>query len=93
MGNIFSRRDNRELIVPVAIGSAAAGTLAYLFLTETGSNLRHKVTGRFKSWFSKAEMPPHKTPEYHQEKHIPPKTDKEELKHHAPIPENPDITS
>jgi hypothetical protein len=93
MGNIFSRHSHRELIVPVAIGSAAAGTLAYLFFTENGSNLRHKVTDRFRSWFSKAEEQPQETPEYLKPKHVRRKTDKEELLHHAPIPENPDITS
>ncbi len=92
MGNIFSRRNNRELIAPVAIGSAAAGTLAYLFFTENGTNFRHRVADRFRSWFSKPVEQPQPTPEYLKPKRVPKKTDKDELLHQAPIQENPGIT-
>lgn len=92
MGNIFSRRSNSELIVPVAIGSAAAGTLAYLFFTENGANLRHRVADRFRSWFSKPEEQPQQAPEYLKPKRVPKKTDKDELLHQEPIQENPGIS-
>jgi hypothetical protein len=91
MGNVFSRRSNSELIVPVAIGSAAAGTLAYLFFTENGTSLRHRVVDRFRSWFSKPEEQPKETPEYLKPKRIRKKTDKDELVHHEPIQGNPGI--
>ncbi|MFC0514260.1 hypothetical protein ACFFGT_08620 [Mucilaginibacter angelicae] len=47
MKNLFKKEDNTRLIVAVAAGAVLAGTLAYLFLTESGGeviqSIKHKL--------------------------------------------------
>lgn len=47
MKNIFKKEDNTGLIVAAVAGALVAGTLAYLFLTESGSEViksaKHKI--------------------------------------------------
>ena len=93
MKNIFDKRGNGVLVTSVTIGSVAAGTLAYLFLTEGGTNLRRRISDRFRNLFSKQEAQVIEVPGYLKKKSRAPKTDREELLHREPIQEHPDITS
>ncbi|QEM10772.1 hypothetical protein [Mucilaginibacter rubeus] len=47
MKNPFKKEDNTGLIVAIAAGALVAGTLAYLFLTESGGevvrSIKHKL--------------------------------------------------
>ena len=47
MKNPFKKEDNTALIIAVAAGAALAGVAAYLFLTESGSevisSIKHKL--------------------------------------------------
>ncbi len=40
MKNPFKKKDNTAIIAAVAVASLAAGAVAYLFLTDNGSDLR-----------------------------------------------------
>jgi hypothetical protein len=40
MRNPFQKQNNTALIATISIGALAAGTIAYLFLTENGGNMR-----------------------------------------------------
>ncbi|MGY3214989.1 hypothetical protein [Mucilaginibacter sp. HD30] len=46
MKNPFKKKDNTLLIAGIAIGAAAA-SLAYLFLTESGIAVRQQLAGYF----------------------------------------------
>jgi gas vesicle protein len=48
MKNPFEKNDHKVLITGIIIGSVAAGTAAYLFLTETGTLVRQQLAGHFK---------------------------------------------
>ena len=48
MKNPFERENNTGLIVAVAVGAVAAGALAYLFLTDSGSEVMRSVKHRVK---------------------------------------------
>ena len=48
MKNPFEKEDNTGLIVAAAVGALAVGVLAYLFLTEGGSDVRRSIKHRFK---------------------------------------------
>lgn len=48
MKNPFKKEDHTGLIVAVAVGAVAAGGLAYLFLTESGSETRDAVRHKLK---------------------------------------------
>lgn len=48
MKNPIEKQDNTVLIVAVTIGAIAAGTLAYLYLTEGGSEVRSSIKHKFK---------------------------------------------
>jgi gas vesicle protein len=45
MKNPFEKNDHKVLIAGVIIGSVVVGAAAYLFLTETGANVRRELTG------------------------------------------------
>lgn len=48
MKNLFEKQENSGLIALVAIGAAAAGVLAYLYLTEGGGEVRSTVKQKLK---------------------------------------------
>lgn len=76
------------MAVSLAIGSVAAGTAGYLFLTKSGTSLRHRISG----WFSKSEPDNIDHTAYLKEHHKAPKTDVNELLHHGPITGQPPIS-
>lgn len=89
MKNPFVKQNNNALAISVALGSVAAGAAAYLFLTEKGSGIRQRISGLFAK---KEEVNEHAT-DYMQKPRKHRKTDREELLHHAIIPEQPHITN
>ena len=50
MKNPFEKNDHRTLIAGVAIGAIAAGAVTYLFLSDTGAQLREQLIGQFGRW-------------------------------------------
>jgi hypothetical protein len=48
MKNPLNKEDNTQLIVMIAAGAVVAGALAYLFLTESGSEVLESVKLRIK---------------------------------------------
>jgi gas vesicle protein len=44
MKNLFVKQNNTALIALGITGAAAAGAIAYLYLTDSGSNTRHKIS-------------------------------------------------
>jgi hypothetical protein len=44
MKNPFAKKNNTALIALGVTGAAAAGAIAYLYLTDNGSNTRNKVS-------------------------------------------------
>lgn len=81
MKNSFQKNDHKLLIAGIAVGTVAIGATAYLLLTETGAELRERVTNQFNTWFGRqqqeAAVP--ETPAYMQHKGARPKTDREHL--------------
>ena len=49
MKNPFVKKDNTVLIAAVAIGTVVAGTVAYLYLTDSGSGIRDNVKEKAKN--------------------------------------------
>lgn len=53
MKNPFKKEDNTGLIVAITVGALVAGTLAYLFLTESGGeviqSIKHKLKDEAKA--------------------------------------------
>jgi len=45
MKNPFEKNDHKVLIAGIVIGSVLVGAAAYLFLTETGAQVRQQLTG------------------------------------------------
>ncbi len=45
MKNPFENNDHKVLIAGIIVGSVLVGAAAYLFLTETGGNIRRELTG------------------------------------------------
>jgi len=45
MKNPFEKNDHKALIAGILAGTAIAGTVAYLFLTESGGEIRKELTG------------------------------------------------
>jgi hypothetical protein len=91
MKNPFEKNDHKVLIAGIIVGSAVAGAVAYLFLTETGANVRKELTGhvnRIRDAVMGIEKKPEPAPEpeyIHHEKPKAPKTDREALKKHEII--------
>ncbi|MDB5144557.1 MAG: hypothetical protein JWQ66_3270 [Mucilaginibacter sp.] len=84
MKNPFEKNDHKLLIAGIVIGSAAAGAVAYLFLTETGSQVRQQLTGHFgrmRDAFlgNRSEEPQSDSQAYLKHKGKEPKTDREAL--------------
>jgi gas vesicle protein len=48
MKNLFKKKDNSGLIAAMVIGSIAAGITAYLYLTESGAELRGDLKKKLK---------------------------------------------
>jgi hypothetical protein len=48
MKNPFKKQDHTGLIVAVAIGAAATGVVAYLYMTEGGSEVRGSIKHKLK---------------------------------------------
>ncbi|GAA4092446.1 YtxH domain-containing protein [Mucilaginibacter panaciglaebae] len=44
MKNLFRRQNNTPLIILGVTGVAAAGAIAYLYLTDSGNNTRNKIS-------------------------------------------------
>lgn len=51
--NPFKKRNNTPLIVLGVTGAAAAGAIAYLYLTDSGANARNKVTDSLSQTFDR----------------------------------------
>ncbi len=49
MKNPFKKKDNTTIIATVAVASLAAGAVAYLFLTDNGTELRSRWKKKIKS--------------------------------------------
>ncbi len=47
MKNPFEKNDHKVLIAGILIGTVVAGATAYLFLTETGTEVRGQLAGHF----------------------------------------------
>lgn len=56
MKNPFEKDNKTTLILGAAIVSVAAGAIAFLFLTETGSNERKDLKRKVKSMAKKAAV-------------------------------------
>ena len=76
MKNPFKKKDNTLLIAGIAIGAAAA-SLAYLFLTESGTAVRQQLAGFFESEEDEDEEQDPQAYMHHPGKA--PKTDREAL--------------
>ena len=93
MKNPFEKNDHKVLIAGIVIGSLAAGAAAYLFLTETGSQVRRQLTGhlgRLRDTLiggQPEDETAEETPAYLQQKGKAPETDREKLKKDEIIPE------
>ena len=89
MKNPFEKNDHKLLIGGIVLGSIAAGAVAYLFLTETGSQVRKELAGHFNRMLdtflgnTPEEQVPESEPAYLRHRGKAPKTDREELKKHA----------
>ena len=90
MKNPFEKNDHKVLIAGIIIGSAIAGGVAYLFLTETGTTIRQELTGhvnRIRDAVMGVEPAPeeedHATDYLHHEHPKAPKTDRATLKNHV----------
>jgi gas vesicle protein len=83
MKNPLQRNNHTLLIAGIAVGAAAAGAAAYLFLSESGERFREQLTSHLANWFSRKEeqSSQHETPAYLQNKGARPKTDREQLQH------------
>lgn len=79
MKNPFKKKNNTLLIAGIAIGAAAA-SLAYLFLTESGTAVRQKLAGYFDEDESDDEEEDPQAYMHHPGKA--PKTDREALLKH-----------
>jgi gas vesicle protein len=45
------KKDSNDLLIPVIIGAAAAAAIAYLFITESGSEVRGRIAENLnKGW-------------------------------------------
>nr|WP_294795665.1 hypothetical protein [uncultured Mucilaginibacter sp.] len=80
MKNLFKKKNNTLLIAGIAIGAAAA-SLAYLFLTESGTAVRQQLAG----YFGKDEADDSEEEDPQAYMHHPgkaPKTDREALLKH-----------
>jgi hypothetical protein len=49
MKNPFKKKDNTAIIATIAVASIAAGAVAYLFLTDSGSDVRSGLKKKIKS--------------------------------------------
>lgn len=95
MKNPFEKNDHKVLIAGIVIGSLAAGAAAYLFLTETGKEVRGQLSGHFnrlRNTFlgneSESNEDQEEAPAYLQHKTKAPKTDREALKKHEILQEH-----
>ncbi len=87
MKNPFEKNDHKVLIAGIVIGTVAAGAAAYLFLTETGSQVRQQLTGHFgrmrDAFLGKQPEEPQTDPQaYLQHQTKAPKTDRTPLLKH-----------
>jgi hypothetical protein len=48
MRNPFQKQNNTALIATISIGALTAGTIAFLFLTEEGENIRRNLSQTIK---------------------------------------------
>ena len=93
MKNPFEKNDHKVLIAGIVIGTAVAGAVAYLFLTETGAQVRQQLTGhidRMRDAFLGAqpeEEPAPSEPEPPKPKGKAPKTDREKIMKDELVPD------
>jgi len=88
MKNPFKKHDNTLLIAGIAIGAAAA-SLAYLFLTESGSAVRKRVAGLLGHEDESDEDAPDPQAYLHHPVKAP-KTDREALLKHEVLHNSPE---
>jgi gas vesicle protein len=94
MENPFNKKENTALIVGVIAGAVVAGAVAYLFLTDTGTQVRQKLSGHLERVIAaitgrETEEPaddPAQDYLNHPKKH--PKTDREKLLKHEALTDN-----
>jgi hypothetical protein len=90
MKNPFKKHDNTLLIAGIAIGAAAA-SLAYLFLTESGSVVRQQIAGYFNPEQDASEEEQQQDPKaYLRHPGKAPKTDRDALLKHDILHTGPD---
>jgi hypothetical protein len=90
MKNPFDKKYSSGLIAGIALGTVAAGAVAYLLFTETGTRVRKDLTGHLNRILDalkgkEADTEPEEdhSMDYLHKKHKAPKTDREDLlKHH-----------
>ena len=79
MKNPFKKKDNTLLIAGIAIGAAAA-SLAYLFLTESGIAVRQQLAGYFGQGQDESDDDEEQDPQAYMHHPVKaPKTDREAL--------------
>lgn len=91
MKNPFKKKNNTLLIAGIAIGAAAA-SLAYLFLTESGTAVRQQLAG----YFGKDDADDNEEEDPQAYMHHPgkaPKTDREALLKHELLQKTDDDNS
>ena len=62
MKNPFEKRQSSALIAGIILSSVAAGTIAYLFMTENGSDVREQLKATIKGLISELTGTPAKAP-------------------------------
>lgn len=89
MKNPFQKEDHTVLIAGLVIGAAAAGTAAYLFLTENGGEIRRTIGDKLlalrKVFMAEPEAHDEHALDYMHPRMKQPKTDREALLHHEII--------
>ena len=92
MNSPFKKQDNSALIAGIIISSVAAGTIAYLFTTENGNEVRKQLKEKLNGFFDKLMEKPetdnhpghvhHESAYQNRRKVKAPKSDREKILKH-----------